>query len=755
MEIGRNHQWKFQLSDFGSVKGSFPLLNVICPAFLPVFLFLCLIIGNNASFAQPSTRSSKKLLAPELFAQAVELRTSLEGKPSRLRIAGEYSKVINKFRSVYYEFPGSSKSDDSLLAVAELYQLMAEDFKDPKYFQQAIKAYAFLEREYPGSPFCAGALFSSAEIYLNDLNDTKSALEMLKDLLKKYPHSNKARNARARLDDLREQLKQARKSPAKPAMNEPLPVSTPMTEPGSKSASLPVESKEGEGRPLSELASIEPKIEVESLPPASQETVKKEVIRDPVKASSNKSNKPVIIENIRYWNTEDFTRLVVMTDSETQYSEGTLDSPSRVFLDLQNSRLSSQLAGKAFSTDGYLIRIRFGQVKEHVARIVLDVGEIKKYHIFSLYDPFRIVIDIQNPWRENQQAALNGSKSEWKIKRGEPLPDELMPPTFKKGLGPAERKRSEEIQVAEKSPNTKPKQPALDVSLEPRKSRSDLDLNDQKEKLKESRLKPSIRSDKGFESASSSRTASPKSDGTRSLIRTLGLKIGRIVIDPGHGGHDTGTIGPAGLQEKDLVLDISLKLKILIEEKLGGEVVLTRADDTFVPLEERTAIANQSQADLFISIHANSSRNRKVSGVETFFLNFATSPDVEEIAARENASSQKTVFELQDLVQKIALKEKVDESREFAHTVQKSVATHLQKTRLQTRDRGVKQAPFIVLIGANMPSILSEVSFVSNPADEKLLKSSNYRQKVAEALCRGIEDYIETLGGIKTAKNIR
>jgi N-acetylmuramoyl-L-alanine amidase len=230
------------------------------------------------------------------------------------------------------------------------------------------------------------------------------------------------------------------------------------------------------------------------------------------------------------------------------------------------------------------------------------------------------------------------------------------------------------------------------------------------------------------------------------------LKIGRIVIDPGHGGHDTGTIGPSGLQEKDLVLDISLRLRKLVEERLGSEVILTRVDDTFIPLEERTAIANQSGADLFISIHGNSSRSRSVSGVETFFLNFAASPDAEEVAARENSSSQKTVFELQDLVQKIALREKLDESREFAQIVQKSMTTQLQKTRSQTKDRGVKQAPFIVLIGANMPSILSEVSFISNPSDEKLLKSSSYRQKLAEALCKSIEAYAEALGGIRTAK---
>lgn len=291
----------------------------------------------------------------------------------------------------------------------------------------------------------------------------------------------------------------------------------------------------------------------------------------------------------------------------------------------------------------------------------------------------------------------------------------------------------------------------------PKKSSAAKPVVNETAKGKESPSAVTMRSESKTEPNSGitvSTVASPKSDGTRSLIRTLGLKIGRIVIDAGHGGYDNGTVGPSGLMEKDLVLDISLKLKTLIEEKLGGEVILTREDDSFIPLERRTELANLSQADLFVSIHANSSRDRAVRGVETFFLDFTSSPNSEEVAARENASSQKTIFELQDLVRRIALREKIDESREFAQIIQKAVVKQIQKNP-QTTNRGVKQAPFIVLIGAQMPSILTEVSFLSNPSDEKLLKSPNYRQKMAQAICNGIEDYTRNLGGIKTARNLR
>ena len=250
------------------------------------------------------------------------------------------------------------------------------------------------------------------------------------------------------------------------------------------------------------------------------------------------------------------------------------------------------------------------------------------------------------------------------------------------------------------------------------------------------------------------REAKPTANGDRSLIRALGLKIGRIVIDPGHGGHDTGTIGPNGLEEKDLVLEVGRRLGKLLETRLGAEVVYTRKDDTFIPLETRTAIANQQRADLFISIHANSSHDAAARGVETYYLNFTSSPEALEVAARENAVSEKSIYELQDLVKKIALKEKIEESREFAGDVQESLHSGLAAKSPAIRNRGVKKAPFIVLIGANMPSILAEISFVSNPADEHRLETSEYRQRIAESLYHGIAKYVDGLSGVKVASKM-
>jgi len=250
------------------------------------------------------------------------------------------------------------------------------------------------------------------------------------------------------------------------------------------------------------------------------------------------------------------------------------------------------------------------------------------------------------------------------------------------------------------------------------------------------------------------REARPTASGDRSLTRALGLKIGKIVIDAGHGGHDTGTIGPNGLAEKDLVLDVAKRLGRLLEARLGAEVIYTRQDDTFIPLETRTAIANRERADLFISIHANSSRDSDARGVETYYLNFTSSPEALEVAARENAVSEKSIHELQDLVKKIALKDKIDESREFAGDVQQSLYGGLALQNAGIRDRGVKKAPFIVLIGANMPSILAEISFVSNPTDERKLETSEHRQRIAESLYRGVSKYVNGLSGVKVASKI-
>jgi N-acetylmuramoyl-L-alanine amidase len=224
-----------------------------------------------------------------------------------------------------------------------------------------------------------------------------------------------------------------------------------------------------------------------------------------------------------------------------------------------------------------------------------------------------------------------------------------------------------------------------------------------------------------------------------------------VVIDPGHGGYDKGSIGPGGLLEKELVLDVAQRLGSLIEQRLGSEVVYTRGDDSFISLESRTELANDKKADLFLSIHANSSPYPSVSGVETYYLNFASTRDALDLASRENAGSEKTIHELGDIIQQITRHDKAEESKEFARKMQASMYSAAIRSNPSVRNRGVKKAPFVVLIGAGMPSILAEIGFLSNSREEILLKRPDHRQRLAEALYRGLSRYAETLSHFQVA----
>jgi N-acetylmuramoyl-L-alanine amidase/type II secretory pathway predicted ATPase ExeA len=253
--------------------------------------------------------------------------------------------------------------------------------------------------------------------------------------------------------------------------------------------------------------------------------------------------------------------------------------------------------------------------------------------------------------------------------------------------------------------------------------------------------------------ATAARNSELGQGGRLSLTRELGLKINRIAIDAGHGGYDTGTMGPHGLLEKDLCLDVALRLGQLIEKNIpGAQVIYTRKDDRHVPLEERTAIANDADADLFISIHANSSDSHETRGVETYYVNLATTKESRDLATRENALAESSLHNLPDLLKKIARNEKLSESKQFATDIQNALTQRLQLVSRQETNRGVKQAPFIVLTGANMPAVLSEISFVSNANDESLLLESGQRQRVAEGLYHGVAAYLGSMQSLISTK---
>ena len=434
------------------------------------------------------------------------------------------------------------------------------------------------------------------------------------------------------------------------------------------------------------------------------------------------------VTQIHTWNTPEATRVVVNLEDTVRYEAARIASPDRIYFDLYKARLSRKVAQASLDVqDGLLKSARIGQNKQGVVRLVLNVDGAKDYSAVLLANPYRLVIDVKAR-AVNTRRSVPGSATAATVPAKTVAVNSAGTSSDRTGeTAPA--KTTKAVQAREPAPKPSTKGGAKTAVV--------------------------ASQTKGANTAALAPPSVPKPtrDGQRSLTRALGLKISRIVIDPGHGGHDTGTIGPRGLMEKDLCLDVALRLGDLIEKKLpGADVIYTRKDDTFIPLEQRTAIANSAKADLFISIHANSSRDPAARGVETYYLNFTASDDAMEVAARENTTSQASLHDLQDLIKKIARNEKIEESKELAGDIQGTLTERLRLVSHRERNRGVKKAPFIVLIGANMPSVLSEISFVSNPNDERLLRNAQQRQRIADGLYHGIATYLDNLNSLSYNK---
>jgi N-acetylmuramoyl-L-alanine amidase len=628
--------------------------------------------------------------AERQFDKAESQREVLMNQPDQTRTRQQYESVISSYRRIVLEAPVSTKADGSAFQVAELTAQLGRRFKDDAALFSAVREYKFLRKEYPSSKHRIEALLAIGVIYKNDLGDVADGQPALEEVVRRYPNSQSAQKART------------------------------------------------------ELISLEPMVAQDA---GSQESIKLNA-REPGKkdhgevSGSLKDGDPVQVKAVQHWSTPDYTRVTVDLEQDVEFESQQIGNPDRIFFDLKNAYLASALRGKSFDVDDGLVKkVRVAQYQPGKARIVIETGGNATYNASLLLNPARLIIDVHGEDTGLKPEAATSTKVE----------NTNSDPSAVK-VGPA---------VVKSSPRQIAGLPKK-VIVEADDADPDADDVDSPIPAKTS---PSVKSGKKVvtpakaikrqtASIAPTREAQPTSSGDRSLIRALGLKIGKIVIDPGHGGHDTGTIGPHGLLEKNLVLDVSRRLGKLLEARLGAEVVFTRRDDTFIPLETRTSIANQEQADLFVSVHANSSHDPDARGVETYYLNFTSSPEALEVAARENAASDKDIHELQDLVKKIALKEKIDESREFASDVQQSLHSGLAAKSSGIRDRGVKKAPFVVLIGANMPSILAEISFLSNPGDERRLKSAEYRQRIAESLYRGISRYVNGLGGVKVASRI-
>jgi N-acetylmuramoyl-L-alanine amidase len=641
-----------------------------------------------------SARTDRKLDAREQFERAVRMRTTLEGTPQKERSLVDYRATVAAYHKVYLISAQAEEVTPSLIAEAELYEEMGRLF-DSKYFQSAIESYNFLLKQYPGSRYREQALYSIGLVQKDGLHQPDVAEATLKEYIKRFPKSDLASDARVALKDIAETREKAK-------------------------AQVQAQAQAKLQAQLQAQAKIQAAAATDAFPE----------LKGKVAEQQESENGTPRVLDVKSWNTENSARIVVTLSDTIAFNAARIAAPDRVYFDLHRAKLTPDIAKKNWDVkDGLLKSLRLGQNKDGVVRLVLDVSGARDYSGYLLSDPYRLVIEVHA-----KPVAASGGE----VANATPAP---AAPAASVSFAGAKNGKAEADDSDAKPRAVAGETVAVNADSKPAAAAKQPAAKSKADTTKSAALVPPTES-------------KPTRDGQRSLTRALGLKISRIVIDPGHGGHDTGTIGPHGLMEKDLCLDVALRLGHEIEEKLpGAEVIYTRKDDTFVPLEERTAIANQAKADLFVSVHANSSHDAAARGIETYYLNFATSEESMAVAARENALAQSSLHDLQDIIKKIARNEKVEESKELASDIQDSLTHRLQLVSQDERNRGVKKAPFVVLIGANMPSVLSEISFISNPSDEKLLRKTDQRQRVADGLYRGIASYLDSLNSLSYDKS--
>ncbi|HMA66298.1 MAG TPA: N-acetylmuramoyl-L-alanine amidase [Desulfosalsimonadaceae bacterium] len=522
-------------------------------------------------------------------------------KPDDIRTARSiYSRVIRNYPESEYrkrskaaikELPevGPSAKEayfDARAAYREL-QKHPERQKFRSHWKTCIEGFASVYRQHPASTWAPAAMFMCGRVYEGlyahsyNQKDQKQAAEIYRRLIRDYPDSQYRRKSEVRLEKIGDVI----------------------------------------GRVIAK------------------------------SENTGEAKEPVTVTGIRYWSNPDYTRVVIDASGETGYDNNLLKKdPSihkpypRLYVDLANARLGD-VEKKIPINDSLLRAARAGQYRKDTVRVVVDIKSFSDYEIFSLNNPFRIVIDVRG-----------------------------------RGGGGSQR-------VA----------------------------------------------------------TAPSTQGDM-VVTPFCLGVDRIVIDPGHGGKDYGAPGYlSGVHEKMVALEISRKLAKKLRQELGCEVLLTRRNDKYLTLEERTAIANTEKADLFLSIHANAARNHRAYGIETYFLNLTTDESAISVAARENATSKKNISELDSILQDLLNNARINESSRLATCVQDSLCSYLSERYSRINNKGVKQAPFYVLLGAQMPSILVETSFISNPRECRRLTNEKYQSAVCAAIVKGVKRYVDDM----------
>lgn len=538
--------------------------------------------------------------AKQAYLSADACYKKLRHSSTKQKYASEWLKCISKYENVYKAFPYSAWAPAGMYKAAQLYQILSRKSGNPVFKNQAADLLTRLKSKYPQSAY-----------------DGKATALLKRWKIKPKPRAvmPKDKKATKRLtinDDLMKSYVRSKKERITYVKSEP------------------------------EKITVKPKS----------------------KAATNEIGR---VTDLRFWSNPEYTRIVVNADREKDYSHRLLrkdpqiDKPfQRLYIDIEQARLGDGVSMHTPINDNLLKQARAGQHLPQTVRVVVDIKSFENYKIFSLKDPFRIVLDV---WGKGSDESL------------------------------ASRQKTIGLDKKQKSVKTKP--------------------------LTTDNLKSS------------------------DIARQLALGVQTIVIDPGHGGSDPGAPGYyKNVWEKDIVLNLAKKLAVILRNRLKCTVSLTRSEDKKLTLEERTAIANTRRADLFISLHCNASKNRKLKGLETYFLNLATDEQAIAVAARENATSEKNISDLDFILKDLMNHAKIEESTRLADIVHNSFFRGMKKKFSGINNLGVKQAPFYVLLGARMPSILIETSFISHKTECRRLMTDKYQTAICNTIANGIEKYI-------------
>jgi len=672
---------------------------------LPVVLCLTLFFAlpfpefGAAAAARGSTAATRQ------FTRAEASFTALRGSTKAQRQRQNFTRVLEAYRLVFEKYPATRQGDESLLRAGELMTLLYRWTGRAGDLNQAQNYYERLIQTSPKSPLVDDALLAIAYLYLDYFKDPAAAWQRFRDVAQLAPRGNTVAEAKRQLTRLAKYA--AAEKPARTAV--PAPVAPPAV----ISAAPPT-------------VIARPAPAIIEMPPASN----RRPSRPPAKHGPLNR-----VRSIRHWSNPEYSRVVIDLDQKTNFFSNLLDEhsgsgkPPRLYIDLFTSLIEEQ-AGKPISVnDGILHGIRAAQYTSDTVRVVLEIDGLRTYRIFPMQDPFRIVVDVTGGEPAAAPQPEDSPSSPLSARLTPVAPEEHFAPVPVPKLIPMPSFTSSQTARTPGSRAAAPKAPPKTFSgtvgaATPRTAPAPVAAS----KPARAVARPSVPA------------------GKPSLARQLGLGVRRVVIDAGHGAHDAGAIGIGGLKEKDVTLDLALRVRDILQTA-GYETVLTRDRDVYLPLEERTALANTSRGDLFLSLHCNASDAGNLHGVETYFLNLASNERSMRTAARENSMAVANMSDLQHIVREIQ-NSKMDESSQFAERVQRSLYDTLHRKYPDVKNLGVKQAPFYVLIGAQMPSILAEVSFINHGTEGRRLAVPAYRQLIAQALVDGVKRYI---GTVKTA----